>query len=148
MGATTGFVLGSLRRSWRLLAAAMLVGALAGGVTSLVLPARYRATAYLLGGKAGTDPIDSTLLIGESAVYARVATDPTVMGPALHQAGLAIDPVHLGRFVTAAADPNSPLLAITATTGSASEAAALANTVARRMASYSQGFAQDTGYGE
>ncbi len=134
-------------RAWRLLLLVAVIGALGGWGVATALPSRYRATAYLLGTTAGRDPIASTLLIGESTVYARLATDPNIIGPALRQAAIPIDPVHLGRYVSAAADPNSPLLAITATTGNRARSAQLANVVGQRVAQYSGTFANDTGYG-
>jgi capsular polysaccharide biosynthesis protein len=146
MGLTAGSALRVVARAWKLLLAVVAIGALAGWGISAVLPTRYRATAYLLGTTAGPDPIASALLVGESTAYTRVATDPSITGPFIRQAGIPIDPARVSQYVSAAADPNSPLLAITATTAHPQESAKLANTVADRVAQYSVTFADDTGY--
>ena len=118
----------ALRRSAKLAVAIVATVTLGALLVSLLLPDSYRASARLVLQEEGTalDPetIERRLATGTELVTSR----PVLRRAADRLPG--IRPEQLGERVSSEVSPEANLIEITGTAGSASQAAAIANTVA------------------
>ena len=121
-----------LRRLVRRLGLLLLLTAVGGGAGAAYGAAEkptYTAKAYVV---AVGNQVDSAAALNFAQAYGRVATS----GPVLVKAGAALaDRTGLDR-VTAATSPDAPVIELTATAGSATHAADLANAMAGALADY------------
>jgi len=121
-----------LRRLVRRLGLLLLLTAAGGGAGAAygaIESPTYTAKAYVV---AVGNQVDSVAALNFAQAYGRVATS----GPVLVKAGAALtDRTGLDQ-VTAATSPDAPVIEITATAGSATHAADLANAVAGALADY------------
>ncbi|AYG82157.1 hypothetical protein DWB77_04327 [Streptomyces hundungensis] len=117
-----------LPRWWPLPVCALL-GATAGGVYGAVKTPEYSATSYVVVTPA--EKADPSVALGFAQAYGRVATEVAVIGDAQVWAGVSADT--LRRSVQTATSPDAPMIAITATSERAADAAGMANAVARAL---------------
>ncbi|MFI6687289.1 lipopolysaccharide biosynthesis protein [Streptomyces sp. NPDC050485] len=117
-----------LPRWWPLPVCALL-GATAGGAYGMVSTPEYRATSYVVVTPAGKS--ESSVALGFAQAYGRVATEVAVIGDAQVWAGVSAET--LRRSVQTATSPDAPMIAITATSARARDAAGIANAVARAL---------------
>ncbi|MFG3285423.1 lipopolysaccharide biosynthesis protein [Streptomyces sp. NPDC048111] len=118
----------ALPRWWPLPVCALL-GATAGGVYGVVKPPQYSATSYVVVTPA--EKADPSVALGFAQAYGRVATEVAVIGDAQVWAGVSAKT--LRDSVQTATSPDAPMIAITATSGRAADAAGMANAVARAL---------------
>lgn len=127
-----------VRRSWRLIAAAVVVALLAGAGLTVLTPREYRAEAELFVSTGGGDSV-SDLVQGGSftqrqvATYADIVTAPVVLGPVIDGLGLSTTSQALARQVTATVPPDTVLIGIAVTDADPVMAANLANAVAEQF---------------
>lgn len=69
-------VLGALRRHWKVVAAAVLLGLVIGVAVGLIIPARYAATATVAVNPMNTDPLDTS---ADSSRAINMATEQQLM---------------------------------------------------------------------
>ena len=127
-----------LRRRWRLLA---LVAVLCvGGSAALSMSATptYQASASLFfslqnGNNANELAQGSTFTQNQMASYATLATTAEVLGPVIDELGLQTDAHDLAKRVRAATPNETVVLEISVTSGSADQAAEIANSVAQKV---------------
>ena len=125
---------GIVRRSFRLiLVVTVLVAASAFGVSS-ILPRQYESEARVLVGSF-TDPnLDRLNAYQQLAqTYAALATTTPVLAKAAGEVGVTEDPVRLALRIAVRAPLGQSIVRITATAGTATEAAALANAIAAQV---------------
>ncbi|MEU3369466.1 lipopolysaccharide biosynthesis protein [Streptomyces sp. NPDC006711] len=118
----------SLPRWWPLPVCALL-GAMAGGVYGLVKTPEYSATSYVV--VTPTQKADPSVALGFAQAYGRVATEVALIGDAQVWAGVSA--ATLRDSVQTATSPDAPMIAITATSERATDAAGIANAVARAL---------------
>ncbi|MFD9633650.1 YveK family protein [Streptomyces violascens] len=117
-----------LPRWWPLPVCALL-GATAGGVYGVVKTPEYTATSYVVVTPA--EKADPSVALGFAQAYGRVATEVAVIGDAQVWAGVSANT--LRGSVQTATSPDAPMIAITATSARAGDAAGMANAVARAL---------------
>ncbi|MFJ8310898.1 MULTISPECIES: lipopolysaccharide biosynthesis protein [unclassified Streptomyces] len=117
-----------LPRWWPLPVCALL-GATAGGVYGAVRTPEYSATSYVVVTPAGKT--EASVALGFAQAYGRVATEVAVIGDAQVWAGVSAET--LRRSVQTATSPDAPMIAVTATSARAGDAAGIANAVARAL---------------
>ncbi|GGU00015.1 lipopolysaccharide biosynthesis protein [Streptomyces violascens] len=117
-----------LPRWWPLPVFALL-GATAGGVYGVVKTPEYTATSYVVVTPA--EKADPSVALGFAQAYGRVATEVAVIGDAQVWAGVSANT--LRGSVQTATSPDAPMIAITATSARAGDAAGMANAVARAL---------------
>ena len=117
-----------LPRWWPLPVCALL-GATAGGVYGVVKTPEYSATSYVVVTPA--EKADPSVALGFAQAYGRVATEVAVIGDAQVWAGVSART--LRGSVQTATSPDAPMIAITATSARAGDAAGMANAVARAL---------------
>ncbi|MEV8528337.1 lipopolysaccharide biosynthesis protein [Streptomyces sp. NPDC052000] len=117
-----------LPRWWPLPVCALL-GAAAGGAYGEVRTPEYSATSYVV--VTPTVKSDPSVALGFAQAYGRVATEVAVIGDAQVWAGVSAGT--LRRSVQTATSPDAPMIAITATSARAGDAAGIANAVARAL---------------
>ena len=130
-----------LRRRWRILAAATLLGTLAAvAVTALQTPV-YRADTQVFvslrdGAGATTSNAYQGNLFSQERVksYAKIADSPAVTAPVLARLGLTLSNKALAGKITATAPPDTVLVDITVSDPSPVRAQELANAVAGQFA--------------
>jgi capsular exopolysaccharide synthesis family protein len=130
--------LGVLGRRWRLVAVIVLLCVLGSGALSKAASPTYQASASLFfslqnGNSANELAQGSTFTQNQMASYATLATTATVLDPVIQELGLDTDVVHLARQVRATTPDATVVLKITVTSGSAAQAAAIANSVAENL---------------
>ncbi|MEU9197710.1 lipopolysaccharide biosynthesis protein [Streptomyces hundungensis] len=129
-----------LPRWWPLPVCALL-GATAGGIYGAVKTPEYSATSYVVVTPA--EKADPSVALGFAQAYGRVATEVAVIGDAQVWAGVSADT--LRRSVQTATSPDAPMIAITATSERAADAAGMANAVARALTLDGAHSQKDTG---
>lgn len=122
-------ILRRLVRRFGLLLLLTAIGGGAGAAYGALEKPTYTAKAYVV---AVGNQVDSATALNFAQAYGRVATS----GPVLVKAGAALtDQTGLDQ-VTAATSPDAPVIELTATAGTATHAAGLANAVASALADY------------
>uniref|UniRef100_A0AAU2V750 Lipopolysaccharide biosynthesis protein n=1 Tax=Streptomyces sp. NBC_00003 TaxID=2903608 RepID=A0AAU2V750_9ACTN len=117
-----------LPRWWPLPVCALL-GATAGGLYGEMKTPEYSATSYVVVTPA--EKADPSVALGFAQAYGRVATEVAVIGDAQVWAGVSA--ATLRHSVRTATSPDAPMVAITATSARAGDAAGMANAVARAL---------------
>ncbi|MCX5381763.1 lipopolysaccharide biosynthesis protein [Streptomyces sp. NBC_00083] len=130
----------SLPRWWPLPVCALL-GAAAGGAYGVVQTPEYSATSYVVVTPA--EKADPSVALGFAQAYGRVATEVAVIGDAQVWAGVSAATLRAG--VQTATSPDAPMIAITASSSRAADAAAMANAVARALTVNGAHSQKDTG---
>ncbi|MFF4182107.1 lipopolysaccharide biosynthesis protein [Streptomyces sp. NPDC001691] len=130
----------ALPRWWPLPVCALL-GASAGGLYGVVKTPEYSATSYVVVTPA--EKADPSVALGFAQAYGRVATEVAVIGDAQVWAGVSA--ATLRGSVQTATSPDAPMIAITATSPRAADAAGMANAVARALTLNGRHTQADTG---
>jgi capsular polysaccharide biosynthesis protein len=126
--------LGIIRRSLRLIiVVTVLVAGSAFGVSN-ILPRQYESEARVLVGSV-TDPnLDRLNAYQQLAqTYAALATTTPVLAKAAGEINVSEDPAKLALRIAVRAPLGQSIVRITATAGSSTEAAALANAIAAQV---------------
>ncbi|MEU6862692.1 lipopolysaccharide biosynthesis protein [Streptomyces sp. NPDC046876] len=127
--------------AWWPLPAAALLGLAAGGAYGVLKAPEYAATSYVVA--VPDDTTEPATALGFAQAYARIATSSSTLAYAQPRAG--IDARRLRTQVRAETSPESPMIAVTGTSGSAAEAADIANAVADALSLSSNQAAKNTG---
>jgi polysaccharide biosynthesis transport protein len=123
--------LGIVRRSLRLIFVVTLLVAASAFIVSTILPKSYEAEARVLVGSVTDPTLDRLNAYQQLAqTYAALATTTPVLAKAAAQIGLDEDPVKIALRVAVRAPLGQSLVRITATAGTPSDAAKLANAIA------------------
>ncbi|MCF3184136.1 lipopolysaccharide biosynthesis protein [Streptomyces polychromogenes] len=127
--------------AWWPLPACALLGLAAGGVYGVLKAPEYAATSYVVAvPNETTEPATAQ---GFAQAYGRIATSSSTLAYAQPRAGVGAQ--QLRTQVRAETSPDSPMIAITGTSKSASEAADIANAVADALSLSSNQAAKNTG---
>lgn len=128
----------TLRKRWRLVALATLLGvAAAAGASSIMTPLYQAETKLFVSAQGGDDA--SALLQGSSFTqqrvksYADVVTSPVVLDPVIEELRLATTPAELAQRIRATAPLDTVLIDVAVEDSSAASAARIANAVALRF---------------
>ncbi|MGW6709502.1 lipopolysaccharide biosynthesis protein [Streptomyces sp. NPDC054956] len=127
--------------AWWPLPAAALLGLAAGGAYGVLKAPEYAATSYVVA--VPDDTTEPATALGFAQAYARIATSSSTLAYAQPRAGVGVQ--QLRTQVRAETSPESPMIAITGTAKSASEAADIANAVADALSLSSNQAAKNTG---
>lgn len=130
-----------VRGRLRPLPACALLGLAAGGVYGVLKAPEYAATSYVVA--VPDDTTEPATALGFAQAYARIATSNSTLAYAQPRAGLGVE--QLRAQVRAETSPESPMIAITGTSRSASGAADIANAVADALSLTSNQAAKNTG---
>ncbi|MET8294950.1 lipopolysaccharide biosynthesis protein [Streptomyces sp. NPDC005180] len=126
---------------WWPLPACALLGLAAGGAYGVLKAPEYAATSYVVAvPNETTEPATAQ---GFAQAYGRIATSSSTLAYAQPRAGIGAQ--QLRSHVQAETSPDSPMIAITGTSRSASEAADIANAVADALSLSSNQAAKHTG---
>lgn len=125
---------------WWPLPAALLLGALAGGVYGAVSTPEYTATSYVIA--VPTSQADPASAVGFAQAYSRVATQVAVLSDAQVAAGVPVRT--LRSAVRAETSPDAPMVAISASSGKPDTAMEMANAVARALTANASHVKKDT----
>ncbi len=130
----------ALRQRWRLFAACVLLGLLLASVVTLLLPKTYEArTEIFVAPQAGSS--SSELMQGSDFVrdrvksYVQVIDSDVVLAPVIEDLGLDTSVDELSDNVNATVVEETVVVAIAVNSGSAEEAAQIANSVAAQFES-------------
>ncbi|MDJ0380508.1 lipopolysaccharide biosynthesis protein [Streptomyces sp. G-G2] len=126
---------------WWPLPACALLGLAAGGAYGVLKAPEYAATSYVVAVPgANTEPATA---LGFAQAYGRIATSSSTLAYAQPRAGIAAE--QLRTQVRAETSPESPMIAITGTSRTATGAADIANAVADALSLSSNTAAKNTG---
>jgi capsular exopolysaccharide synthesis family protein len=133
-------LLGAVRRRWRWVAAATVLGMLSALVWSLMTPPTYRSTSSVFfslkyGDSASELVQGSTYTQNQVASFTRLVSTPAVLAPAITVLGLDTTPAELARRVEARSPIDTVIIEVSVTDGSAGRSAAIADAI---VASLSQ----------
>lgn len=127
--------------AWWPLPACALLGLAAGGAYGVLKAPDYAATSYVVAvPNETTEPATAQ---GFAQAYGRIATSSSTLAYAQPRAGIGAQ--QLRSRVRAETSPDSPMIAITGTSKSPSEAADIANAVADALSLSSNQAAKNTG---
>lgn len=127
--------------AWWPLPAAAVLGLAAGGAYAVLKAPEYAATSYVVA--VPDDTTEPATALGFAQAYARIATSSSTLAYAQPRAGISAG--RLRTQVRAETSPESPMIAITGTSKSATEAADIANAVADALSLSSNQAAKNTG---
>lgn len=127
--------------AWWPLPAAALIGLAAGGAYGVLKAPEYAATSYVVA--VPDETTEPATALGFAQAYARIATSSSTLAYAQPRAGIGVQ--KLRAQVRAETSPESPMIAITGTAKSPSEAADIANAVADALSLSSNQAAKNTG---
>jgi capsular polysaccharide biosynthesis protein len=130
--------------SWLIVLFTTLLGALGGLTYSSVKTATYTATASVIVTPAKGAQVQSDPIVFANN-YAHVVTSPTVLQPALTDAGISMSADEARKHLTVTVPSGSSLITIQATAGSGADAAALANAAANGVVTYGTAQSPKTG---
>jgi capsular polysaccharide biosynthesis protein len=120
---------GLRRMPWWPLPLCLVLGAAGGEVYSAVTPAQYSAVSYVVVSPSGGSEAAGAL--GYAQAYGKIATDPVILADAEKRAHLRPGTIRDG--IQASTSPDAPMVQITATSSSASQAARNADSVAKAL---------------
>ncbi|MFJ7592087.1 lipopolysaccharide biosynthesis protein [Streptomyces sp. NPDC097617] len=126
---------------WWPLPACALLGLAAGGAYGVLKAPEYAATSYIVA--VPDDTTEPATALGFAQAYARIATSSSTLAYAQPRAGISA--AKLRTQVRAETSPESPMIAVTGTSKSPSEAADIANAVADALSLSSNQAAKNTG---
>ncbi|WP_330296825.1 lipopolysaccharide biosynthesis protein [Streptomyces sp. NBC_00503] len=127
--------------AWWPLPAAALLGLAVGGAYGVLKAPEYAATSYVVA--VPNETTEPATALGFAQAYARIATSSSTLAYAQPRAGIGVQ--QLRTQVRAETSPESPMIAITGTSKSASGAADIANAVADALSLSSNQAAKNTG---
>ncbi|WP_329195955.1 MULTISPECIES: lipopolysaccharide biosynthesis protein [unclassified Streptomyces] len=127
--------------AWWPLPACALLGLAAGGAYGVLKAPEYAATSYVVA--VPNETTEPATALGFAQAYARIATSSSTLAYAQPRAGIGAR--QLRTQVRAETSPDSPMIAITGTSKSPSEAADIANAVADALSLSSNQAAKNTG---
>jgi len=128
-----------LRKRWRLILLCALVGVGAAAAYASTAAPGYTASSRLfVSTQGGTDTLQNALSgsqFSQNRVksYADIVNTPAVTAPVIAKLGLVTTPAALASEISASAPLDTVLVDVTAKSGSAAEAQALANAVAAQL---------------
>lgn len=127
-----------IRRRWAWVVACLVLGLLAGGIATFVVPREYTATTRIFfsvrGGNNVTDfNQGATYVESQMGSYAQIATAPVVLVPVIEELGLDTNPVKLAHSVNATAPKKTVVLDISVKRENPDEAVAIARGVADQV---------------
>ncbi|MCX3062707.1 YveK family protein [Streptomyces beihaiensis] len=133
---------GRVRRlpRWWPLPAGILLGVVAGGSYGFTATPQYTATSYVIAVPA--DKADPVSALGFAQAYSRVATQIAVLADAQVAAGVPVST--LRSSVRAETSPDAPMVSISAQSASPTRARAMADAVARALATEANHTKDDT----
>lgn len=141
-----------IRRLWVIILGFVIGGALGAFVSQQMSPI-YQSNVYLLvvpaSGDFGTQtPSDyeQKLRNDYAQAYSRIATDPAVIGEAVRESGVGVDPSDIRKVVNVTPSSTAPILQVTVNFQDPEGASTLANAVARGLNSYTTEQSTDSGY--
>jgi polysaccharide biosynthesis transport protein len=138
-------VLPLLKRWWWMLALAGAVAAIAGYAVASWAAPTYRGELKLLVGPISAAPTDLDAAGELGRTYSELATSRPILRDAIKAAGANTNPDDLRERLSATANQVSRIVTITVDSGSAEEAAALANAIGQRLVELSkEGPAQES----
>jgi capsular polysaccharide biosynthesis protein len=126
---------------WWPLPACALLGLAAGGAYGVLKAPEYAATSYVVAVPG--DTTEPATALGFAQAYARIATSSSTLAYAQPRAGIGAE--QLRKQVRAETSPESPMIAITGTSRTATGAADIANAVADALSLSSNQAAKNTG---
>ncbi|MBW5486610.1 lipopolysaccharide biosynthesis protein [Streptomyces bambusae] len=126
---------------WWPLPACAVLGLAAGGAYGVLKAPEYAATSYVVA--VPDETTEPATALGFAQAYARIATSSSTLAYAQPRAGLTAD--RLRTQVRAETSPESPMISITGTSTSPSQAADIANAVADALSLSSNQAAKNTG---
>ncbi|WP_234323423.1 YveK family protein [Streptomyces sp. NRRL F-2580] len=127
--------------AWWPLPVCAVLGLAAGGAYGVLKAPEYAATSYVVA--VPDETTEPATALGFAQAYARIATSSSTLGYAQPRAGITAR--QLRTQVRAETSPESPMIAITGTSKSPSEAADIANAVADALSLSSNQAAKNTG---
>ncbi|MEU9162599.1 lipopolysaccharide biosynthesis protein [Streptomyces sp. NPDC048424] len=127
--------------AWWPLPVCAVLGLAAGGAYGVLKTPEYAATSYVVA--VPDETTEPATALGFAQAYARIATSSSTLGYAQPRAGVTAR--QLRTQVRAETSPESPMIAITGTSKSPSEAADIANAVADALSLSSNQAAKNTG---
>jgi uncharacterized protein involved in exopolysaccharide biosynthesis len=78
--------------------------------------------------------------------YSRLVTEPAVVGEAVSESEVGVDPWDVERIVSVEVAPNAPILQITTNSDDPEDASALANALGSGLSTFAEERADETGY--
>ncbi|MER6196872.1 lipopolysaccharide biosynthesis protein [Streptomyces sp. NPDC001586] len=127
--------------AWWPLPVCAVLGLAAGGAYGVLKTPEYAATSYVVA--VPDETTEPATALGFAQAYARIATSSSTLGYAQPRAGITAR--QLRTQVRAETSPESPMIAITGTSTSPSEAADISNAVADALSLSSNQAAKNTG---
>lgn len=127
--------------AWWPVPACALLGALCAGSYGMLQEPEYRSTGYVIAA-----PLDDTTpesALGYAQAYGRITTSDSTLAYASATAG--VPAASLRTHVQTETSPDSPMIAITGTSGTPARAADIANAVADALLTNSNGMSENTG---
>ncbi len=141
-----------IRRFWIIILGLIVGGALGALVSQLMTPI-YQSTVYLLvvpaSDDSGTSPsgdVEQRLRGDYAQAFSRLATEPSVVGEAVRESGVGIDPEDIERYLNVSVSPNGPILEVIANFQDPEAAATLADVLGSALSSFTEERAEGTGY--
>ncbi|WP_181768496.1 hypothetical protein [Streptomyces albidus (ex Kaewkla and Franco 2022)] len=122
---------GWLRRvpRWWPLPLCLAIGAVGGGAYAKVTPPQYAAVSYVVVSPDGQS--EAAAALGYAQAYGKIATDAVILAEAESDAHLRRGTLREG--IQASTSPDAPMVQITATSSSATQAAKNADAVAKAL---------------
>lgn len=132
------------RGLWVIILGLILGGALGALVSQLTTPI-YQSSVYLL---VVPEPENAGVSTANdyAQAYSRLVTEPAVVGEAVDESEVGVDPWDVERIVNVEVTPNAPILQITTNSDAPEDAAALANALASGLSSFAEERVEQTGY--
>ncbi|MEV7416915.1 lipopolysaccharide biosynthesis protein [Streptomyces sp. NPDC089919] len=127
--------------AWWPLPAAALLGLAAGAAYGVLKAPEYAATSYVVA--VPDEKTEPATALGFAQAYGRIATSSSTLAYAQPRAG--VPAATLRTRVRTETSPDSPMIAVTGTSGSPAEAADIANAVADALTLSSNQAAKNTG---
>ena len=143
-GDSLAHAVGVLRRRWLVVALAVVVGALAGGIYQTTRTESYESTANVAFGISSLTSQALQISSGsgvperDAATNVLIARSPEVAAGAARQLGLSISPSELLSTVSVDASPNANVIDITASSTDPELAARVANAFADQYIAFSR----------
>lgn len=141
-----------VRRLWIIVLGFIIGGALGAFVSQQMSPI-YQSNVYLLvvpaSGDLGTQTLsdyEQKLRNDYAQAYSRITTDPAVIGKAVRESGVGVDPSDIRKIVNVIPSPNAPILQVTVNFQDPEGASTLANAVASGLNSYTAEQSTNSGY--
>jgi capsular polysaccharide biosynthesis protein len=121
-----------LTRYWWVLALTAVLGGAGGVALSLVMPPIYRASAYVIVVPSGS--VQELSAISVSQAYGRIIEQPEILGNVAAEVGSSVE--QLQQDIQGSTSPESPLVVLTASAGTAERAAEIANAAAESLVTF------------